>query len=616
MESIVTSKALNEGIITSKDLSVGQLFESFYVIPNYQREFVWTDDEVKKLVDDIYAEFMSGGDQHQIEYFVGSMVVCPRSDGSYEVIDGQQRLTTFWIFFCALKEFFRANKFPIPQDLGPKIASIKINERGEEEAHFRIDLHYMEGQGILRIFSNPDEFKDLKIAKKSRSIDNLHTAYNTISEFLGETFSDRLDEVRKFYGYLCHRVKIIRVQTGTVSRALKIFETINDRGIGLDSMDLLKNLLFIKAKPEIFDQLRDSWQSFVDLLYDHKEKPLRFIRYYIYANFRTERLYEDEVYSWFEKEKSRCGIEENPLGFVASLHSAAYAYTKFLEGLNLDGSSNRFLENIRLLGGSSRQHLMLLLAARHLERANFAHFCEWTENLLCIYSLGRELGRAIEPKFARWTPEIRAIDAASSEDLDKFLQRRYLPEINNFRQRFMLAFEEMTDENIQKYKLRYVLGKVYQYVQYKAFKKSSDLDLSRFTEKGIEIEHVIPVSKDKGFKIQLAGSEVEYDRVIHQLGNLALIEKSINASISNKTLDKKQNGFRNSDFILTRHLAARVELGNTSVDKAFDGLPYFEEWSLRTLADRQSMFRDLALKTWGLDQMPDFSSVLTRPQPG
>ena len=438
----------------------------------------------------------------------------------------------------------------------------------------------MEGQGILRVFSNPSQFRDLRIARRSRSIDNLHSAYHTISEFLGETFNERLDEARKFYGYLCHKVKIIRVETGTVSRALKIFETINDRGIGLDSMDLLKNLLFIKAQPEVFDELRDAWQSFVDLLYDHKEKPLRFIRYYIYANFRTDRLYEDEVYGWFEKEKSRCGIEDNPLAFVKDLHSAAYAYTNFLEGLNLDGSSNRFLQNIRLLGGSSRQHLMLLLAARHLDQPHFQQFCEWTENLLCIYSLGRELGRAIEPKFAKWTPEIRAIDASNREDLEKFLQRRYLPEINTFRQRFMLAFEEMTDENIQKYKLRYVLGKIYQYVQYRSFHKASDMDLSRFTEKGIEIEHVMPVSKDKGFKIQMAGSEAEYDLIVHRLGNLALIEKSINASISNQPLDKKQKGFRNSDFILTRHLAAPVDLGNTKVDKAFDGIPYFDNWNL------------------------------------
>jgi len=316
------------------------------------------------------------------------------------------------------------------------------------------------------------------------------------------------------------------------------------------------------------------------------------------------------VYGWFEKEKSRCGIEDNPLAFVKELHSAAYAYTNFLEGLNLDGSSNRFLQNIRLLGGSSRQHLMLLLAARHFDRPHFQLFGEWTENLLCIYSLGRELGRAIEPKFARGTPEIRAIDASNREDLEKFLRRRYLPEINTFRQRFMLAFEEMTDENIQKYKLRYVLAKIYQYVQYKSFHKASDMDLSRFTEKGIEIEHVMPVSKDKGFKIQMAGSEAEYDSIVHRLGNLALVEKSINASISNQPLDKKQNGFRNSDFILTRHLAAPVDLGSTKVDKAFDGIPYFDNWNLRTLTDRQSMFRDLALKTWGVDQMPDFSSVL------
>jgi uncharacterized protein with ParB-like and HNH nuclease domain len=220
-----------EGAITSKDLSISRLFEDFYAVPNYQREFVWGEQEARKLVDDIYAEFVSGGDQHQNDYFVGSMVACSRGDGTYEVIDGQQRLTTFFILFCALKEFFRSNKIPVPQDLGPKIATFKTNERGEEAARFWIELHYMEGQGILRIFSDPQQFRDLKIAKKSRSIDNLNEAYITISEFLGETFNERPDEARKFYGYICHRVKIIRVETGAVSRALKIFETINDRGI-------------------------------------------------------------------------------------------------------------------------------------------------------------------------------------------------------------------------------------------------------------------------------------------------------------------------------------------------------------------------------------------------
>jgi hypothetical protein len=43
---------------------------------------------------------------------------------------------------------------------------------------------------------------------------------------------------------------------------------------------------------------------------------------------------------------------------------------------------------------------------------------------------------------------------------------------------------------------------------------------------------------------------------------------------------------------------------------AFENIPYFKEWNLRTLTDRQNMFRDLALKTWGFEQMPFFSSTL------
>jgi uncharacterized protein with ParB-like and HNH nuclease domain len=599
--------SMDKGTITSKDLSVGALFEDFYVVPNYQREFVWGEKEVRKLLDDIFAEFTSGDDQRLIDYFVGSMVVCPREDGRFDVIDGQQRLTTFFILFCALRDFFRTNHVPV-QDLAQKIAKMAVDELGEETPRFRIDLHYMEGQGVLRVFSDRADFKHLKLAKRSRSFDNLNTAYHTIREFLAETFKDDVSEARRFYGYLSNRVKIIRVETEALSRALKIFETINDRGVGLDSMDLLKNLLFVKSEPRDFDRLTKEWQDFVDLLYERKEKPLRFIRYYIYANFRVDRLYEDGVYNWFEQNKGIAGIDSNPLGFVHRLHEFAYAYTSYLDGLNLDGTENRFLKNIRALGGASRQHLMLLLAAKSLHQPAFLSFCEWTENLLCLYSIGRELGRAIEPKFARWTLDIRGIE--SREDLDRFFQRRYLPEFDNFRQRFMLRFDEMSDENIQQYKLKYLLAKMYQYVQFKAFRKQTDLDLVRFADSGIEVEHILPLTRDKAFKVHMAGSEEEYDRAVRQLGNLALIEKTLNASISNKSIGEKRRGFAQSDLILTRSLAAEVKLGDTRVDKAFDGIPYFESWNLKTLEQRQAMFRDLALKVWGLDQLPNFSSVL------
>ena len=594
-----------KGTIKSKDLNISSLFEDFYIVPNYQREYVWEDTEVRKLIDDVYGEYENSIDGNPVEYFIGSMVVCPREDGRYEVIDGQQRLTTFFIFFCALKEYFRSGEAQIPQDLGHKIAKMSINEMGDEVAWFRIELHYMEGQGILRTFSNPSEFKDLKIGQKSRSIDNLNTAYNVILDFLRETFEENYHDARKFYGYICNKVKIISVKTDSISRALKIFETINDRGVGLDSMDLLKNLLFIQVDGAKIEELRLSWQRIVDLLYNAKEKPLRFIRYFVYANFRVEKLYEDDVYTWFSSNKKLCGIENSPIEFVENLHSFAHAYVCFLQGVNIDGSPNRHLRNMKLLGGSSRQHLMLLLAAKDLPRSEFERFCEWTENLLCVYSIGRELGRAVEPRFAKWALEIRYLE--SEEDLLGFLVRRYQPEFEKFRQRFTLAFAEMRDDNIQKYRLKYILGKLYQSIQYSAFEKETDIDLMRFVEKGVEIEHIIPLTNNDGFKIEIMNSVEDYDYNVHMLGNLALIEKSINASISNNSIDKKKKGFRASDFLLTRALADPMELGQTKIDRALVDVETHEIWGASTIDARQNFYGKLALRVWGFDRLDNFS---------
>ena len=71
---------------------------------------------------------------------------------------------------------------------------------------------------------------------------------------------------REVYGYLLNKVKLIRIQAEDVAKALRIFETINDRGVGLDSMDLLKNLLFRKASRAKFDRLKDQWKELQDTM--------------------------------------------------------------------------------------------------------------------------------------------------------------------------------------------------------------------------------------------------------------------------------------------------------------------------------------------------------------
>ena len=70
-------------------LSVENIFKDKYIIPLYQRNFAWGEEQISRLLQDIY-ESMRSGDKH---FYIGSLVVLQRGNGEFEVIDGQQRLT-------------------------------------------------------------------------------------------------------------------------------------------------------------------------------------------------------------------------------------------------------------------------------------------------------------------------------------------------------------------------------------------------------------------------------------------------------------------------------------------------------------------------------------------
>jgi uncharacterized protein with ParB-like and HNH nuclease domain len=85
------------------------------------------------------------------------------------------------------------------------------------------------------------------------SLENLLNAYSTLHRYLQDNYDDTA-KLRKYWGYLANNVIFIQI-SADVSSALKIFETINERGVGLNPMDLLKNLLFTHVKQEKFTQL-------------------------------------------------------------------------------------------------------------------------------------------------------------------------------------------------------------------------------------------------------------------------------------------------------------------------------------------------------------------------
>jgi uncharacterized protein with ParB-like and HNH nuclease domain len=108
---------------------------------------------------------------------------------------------------------------------------------------------------------------------KFGSLDKLLGAYATIHALFDYNYKN-LEALRKYWVYLANNVVFIQISTD-VSSALKIFETINERGVGLNSMDLLKNLLFTQVKPDKFTRLQGEWKKITSPLERHKEKPLR-----------------------------------------------------------------------------------------------------------------------------------------------------------------------------------------------------------------------------------------------------------------------------------------------------------------------------------------------------
>jgi uncharacterized protein with ParB-like and HNH nuclease domain len=82
---------------------IEDVFKDFYEVPAFQREYVWSEIQVKALLDDVYeALFDENGSAIDTEYFIGSIVTYLDGD-VFQLIDGQQRLTTLFIVLCATR---------------------------------------------------------------------------------------------------------------------------------------------------------------------------------------------------------------------------------------------------------------------------------------------------------------------------------------------------------------------------------------------------------------------------------------------------------------------------------------------------------------------------------
>ncbi len=601
--------------IENHKYSIEEAFrECFYIVPDYQREYVWTDKEVHQLLEDINEQIDAGSTR---EYFIGTVLVSPTDQKNhYEVIDGQQRLTTFFLLLCAMKHVFQGE--PQRQTVSGLISTSYTDSDGETRTSLKLEPRYENaGEVMAKLVELDTDPQAVRAGIQAAgipsfgSLENLVNAYGTLYRYLKDNYDDA-PKLKKYWGYLANNVVFIQISTD-VSSALKIFETINERGVGLNPMDLLKNLLFTQVKQAQFTQLKDEWKKITKPLEKEKEKPLRFLRYFLMANYviKNDRgdavVREDEIYDWFvDKDNAAlCDYSNKPFEFVRKVIRNVEHYLAFGNGLGNDGKPSLAMDSLkRLAGGAFSLHYVLLLAAAALPKPLFEHFVTQLESFLFYYIFTKTPTKDLERNFSLWADELRTIAGVADPvkqrvALNAFVSDRFENNMTAKSQELADALKRFSMYTMQQYRTRYLLARLTQHVDMAFSGIKSPGSLEPYTS--LEIEHILPdtPTAELRWKWATENPNAVYDDYKNRLGNLTLLEKPINIVAGNDFYKAKQAEYRKSSNYLTRSLVELTNVGqNTSISRINEKLEAFPAWGAASIEKRHGMLMALARDVW------------------
>ena len=586
--------------------------ECFYVVPDYQREYVWTDKEVQQLLEDIDEQIGVGSDK---EYFVGMILVSLGSHKNhFEVIDGQQRLTTFYLLLCALRHRFKGT--PHHQLLDGLIATSVVLLDGEIRASLKLEPRYENADELMRcLVAHDDEPANVRLAVQHSgiaqfgSLDNLLNAYGTVYRYLLDNYEDQA-KLKKLWGYLANNVVFIQISTD-VSSALKIFETINERGVGLNPMDLLKNLLFTQVDPTEFTKLKNEWKKITAPLEKAKEKPLRFLRYFLMANYKITNkdsiVREDEIYDWFvNADNSKlCGYREKPFEFTRKIVRNVESYLAFSEGKGNDGQANVPMANLKTMCGEAFSlHYVLLLAIASVPKPLFDHFVVQLESFLFFYIYTKTPTRELERNFSQWADDLRDVAetkdvAAQRKKLNEFIEKRFRASMDNKSGELTDALKRYTIRSMQQYRTRYLIAKLTQFIDMAYAGVSTPGSLNDYMN--LELEHILPNNPEAELRQEFTASSpaAQYDEYKTKLGNFCLLEKPINIVASNHFFKEKKAEYKKCKHYLTSSIGELIVVGkNSSINRINEKLKAFQDWTAASIDQRQAMMIELAKEVW------------------
>ncbi len=257
--------------------SIGGLFRDANVfrVPKYQRGYAWKENQLEDFRDDLL--YIHQNDDY--EHFFGSLVCAQEEtigghERSNQLVDGQQRLTTFVILICCVINKYKS--LNIDDNEFRDYIDEKIKELSERYIIYKKSVNKKtEYVRRLKLSRRDDDFflnkihdVDAEIQRDSHK--RIEDAFHFLSDFIDclvkeKTISEALDELDSLEKTINEKCNIIHMVTGRVSDAYKLFQVINDRGEQLNHTDLLRaktlGITDDKGEELIFTQVENIWDK-------------------------------------------------------------------------------------------------------------------------------------------------------------------------------------------------------------------------------------------------------------------------------------------------------------------------------------------------------------------
>ncbi len=562
-------------------------FEAYYQIPIYQRPYQWTEENCKKLLDDLLSSYEC---YKESDYFCGSLVLIAIGTDSatnaktYDVVDGQQRLSTFILLAKVLATLYNNEVLnnKTSKDFLEKSLGDTDGEKRKRLTFNTIGLNAKDDfQDALDFFDNSHASKN----NKNNYLKNAVCLKNYLKE-------KEIENINAFIKWLYFKVVFIKTTCPNISMALRIFSVLNARGLPLHAIDIFKAELLKKlAKEKDQEEFVFRWNALRQKCSENESKfPKRkenkreknaaeilFSWYLAYLNPVTgAKSMEERLADQFEK------LNKPPLEYLKGIEDFYNAYCKVLEMQDW---------HAHLLSYKDDDHLRVILCASLLHHYSDQDIEALKELLVKFYYQDWVAGQTKTTRSQTCCNIINALKEKKSVENIASIVKKYFKD-KNITQHFK---ENLQDSNL--YTKFYFAGKsvkknswlkpVLILVEYFV---SDDPKPKRIQmDKNLHVEHILPQQPGSSSQWMKDFSEEERELYTHSLANLTLLGGTKNAQASNLDFKEKKEIYMGHAVKLGKDKRGREKPFKvmTCYKMTIDIAYKYTEWTAKSLEKRK-----------------------------